>query len=63
MTWLEKDISDLMELKDQYCREHKCENCYFNTNMNKMCLEEIANSLGFTLESIKTAQRRLEEYV
>ena len=63
MTWLEKDIEDLMELKDDWCREHDCKDCGFNTNRNKPCLEQAVNSLGFTLENIKKAQRRLEDYV
>ena len=63
MTWLEKDIEDLIELKDDWCREHDCSECGFNTNRNKPCLEQAVNSLGFTLENIKKAQRRLEDYV
>lgn len=63
MTWLEKDIEDLMDIQDEWCREHNCRDCGFNTNINKPCLEQVVNSLGFTLEHIKEAQRRLEEYV
>jgi len=63
MTWLEKDIEDLMLLQDEWCREHKCQDCGFNTNKNKPCLEQVVNSLGFTLAHIKKAQRGLEEYV
>ena len=63
MTWLEKDIEDLLELQTVWCREHDCQDCGFNTNANSPCLEQVVNSLGFTLESIKKAKRRLEEYV
>ena len=63
MTWLEKDIEDLLELQSEWCSAHECAECGFNTNPLKPCLEGIARSMGFTLESIKKAQRRLEEYV
>ena len=63
MTWLEKDIEDLVELQSEWCGAHECAECGLNTSTLKPCLEGIAQSMQFTLESIKKAQRRLEEYV
>ena len=63
MTWLENDIEDLLELQSVWCSAHECDECCFNTNPLKPCLERIVLSMEFTLESIKKAQRRLERYV
>lgn len=63
MTWLEKDLEDLRELRSDFCGEQECGDCPFNTSRNRPCLDEAVNSLGFTLEMIAKAKRRLEEYV
>ena len=63
MTWLEKDLQDLEELRDQWCSEHECSDCGFNISKNRPCLDEAVKTFSFTVSMIDKAKRRLEEYV
>lgn len=63
MSWISKDIEDLVELQEGYCSETDCNDCEFNIGRTKPCLEDIAKSMKYTLSQIEKAKRRLEEYV
>lgn len=63
MTWLEKDLEDLEELRDQWCFDHECSDCGFNISKNRPCLDGVVKALSFTVSRIGIAKRRLEEYV
>lgn len=63
MSWLSKDVEDLIKLKDKYCAEHECGKCDFNVSRNEPCLEEAVNTLAFTMDMIEKEKRRLSEYV